>query len=178
MQTALRQFDESAAKLVQHLPNDLTPLMNAISFAGLPIVIIIGTCAVAAVAWLKGAQRIAFASVAGVIGLGGNAILKHALHRARPHTIYAGNMEIHSYSFPSGHAYGSTVFYGLLAYLAFTRLPHPWNITTSALLILLIILVGISRVYLGAHFPSDVIAGWLLGSLSLFLIIKFIHPGS
>lgn len=176
MQTALRRFDEATAKMVQQIPKDLTPLMNVISFTGLPVVIILSSCIVATIAWIKGAQRVAYASGAVLVGLGGNTILKHIFHRMRPHTIYAGNMKIHSYSFPSGHAYGSTVFYGLLAYLAFSRLPHPWNIIVAAFLVVLIFLVGLSRVYLGAHFPSDVMAGWLLGSLSLFLIIKFIRP--
>jgi membrane-associated phospholipid phosphatase len=90
--------------------------------------------------------------------------------------MYVAHMRIHSYSFPSGHSFGATVFYGLLAYLAWSRLPHPWNLLVVLLLVLLIILVGLSRVYLGAHFPSDVVVGWLLGGLSLFVIIKYIRP--
>jgi undecaprenyl-diphosphatase len=86
------------------------------------------------------------------------------------------DMKIKSYSFPSGHAYGGMVIYGLLAYLAYKHLPHPWNLLSALLLGMLIIVIGVSRVYLGAHFPSDVAVGWLLGAITLALILIFIKP--
>lgn len=63
---------------------------------------------------------------------------------------------VHSYSFPSGHAAGNMMFFGALALLAGGRVAH----TLAATMILLI---GISRVWLGVHWPSDVLAGWIEG---------------
>ncbi len=68
------------------------------------------------------------------------------------------------------------ITYGLLAYIAIKLLPQPWGIVVATLCGLLIALIGISRVYLGAHFPSDVLAGWALGAAALFVIIFVIRP--
>ncbi len=104
------------------------------------------------------------------------ALLKLLFERARPVTEYAMNMKIHTFSFPSGHSSGSTVAYGLLAYFAFMKLPTPWNAIVGLAVAVLPVFVGLSRIYLGAHFPSDVVAGWILGLAALFIIILIIQP--
>lgn len=169
-------YDHLIARLVARLPQWLEPIMRAASFIGEPVSVVIVALIVVVTAWTRGHHRIAYAYIAGLAGFGGNTILKSIFHRARPQTLYAHSMRIKSYSFPSGHAYGGLVFYGLLAYLAYKYLPQPWNIIASVLLVILIFLIGLSRVYLGAHFPSDVTAGWLLGVITLLLIIVFIKP--
>lgn len=176
MQGVIIKFDRAVAGVVQKLPQGLEPVMSAATFVGLPAVIITLAAVVAVAGWVKGQPRIAYAMVASVVALGGNTILKHVVHRARPDTMYVANMKIHSYSFPSGHAFGAVVIYGLLAYLAYTHLPAPYNLIFSVALVCLVILIGISRVFLGAHFPSDVLTGWVLGAVCLFLIITFIKP--
>lgn len=88
--------------------------------------------------------------------------------RSRPETIYAQNMRIKTYSFPSGHAYVSALVLGFLAIAAITGLSFGWLFAIA--LAVIVALVGVSRVYLGAHFPSDVVAGWLLGSAAQYLI--------
>jgi undecaprenyl-diphosphatase len=85
-------------------------------------------------------------------------------------------MSRNSYSFPSGHTVGSTVIYGLLAYLAWQYLPQPWNVIGAIFCVLLILLISLSRIYLGAHFPSDVVAGWVLGAIGLAVIIFVVKP--
>lgn len=109
-------------------------------------------------------------SMAGVI----NVLIKLVIQRPRPffHPLVIEN----DYSFPSGHAMNSFVFYITLAYLVY-RFTKNKKLTLFAVTIalLLIFLIGISRVYLGVHYPSDVIAGYIAGMcwfVSVLLIQK------
>jgi len=87
--------------------------------------------------------------------------LKYFFHRARPEAFFDYPLPA-SYSFPSGHAFAALCFYGILAWLITARLENTllrsviWIFT-----VLLIFSIGLSRVYLGVHYPSDVIAGYL-----------------
>jgi len=81
---------------------------------------------------------------------------KVVFQRPRPKT----EMFVFSYSFPSGHVFSATVLYGFCIYLTFRFINNPvikW--TVSALLVLLILLIGFSRIYLGVHWLSDTSAG-------------------
>lgn len=71
------------------------------------------------------------------------------------------------YSFPSGHAMVSMAFYGFLAYVVLSQGGEKGKVGAAALG-LLVFLIGISRIYLNVHYPSDVIGGWLLGFLVLW----------
>ena len=90
--------------------------------------------------------------------------LKYAFHRVRP-TPFFGPLP-HTYSFPSGHALFSFCFYGVLAGLLIDRI-H--NLTLRILIwtiaAVLVAAIGLSRIYLGVHYPSDVIAGYLTATL-------------
>lgn len=99
-----------------------------------------------------------------------NTVLKLMMHRNRPHGLIIKNLGVKSYSFPSGHAFGTLIFYGQFAILDMRYLTHPVNIIIASLLWAIIFLIGLSRVYLGAHYPSDVMGGWLLGGISLAII--------
>jgi membrane-associated phospholipid phosphatase len=75
-------------------------------------------------------------------------------------------------SFPSGHAFFAIVFWGLLAYLALTRLKRrSLRMLVSSGSLVMILWIGASRVYLGAHWPSDVLGGYIFGSLFLIGLI-------
>lgn len=117
------------------------------------------------------------------VGLGAgvaNPLLKLFFMRERPSLIHL--VEESSYSFPSGHATTSLLLYGTL----FLLLPHwlthkRWQVLCQILLGLLIVLIGVSRVYLGVHFPSDVVAGfsfaaaWLLFFYPIYLQYRFVE---
>jgi len=71
-------------------------------------------------------------------------------------------------SFPSGHAFFAIVFWGLLAYLAYTRMQRRGlRMLMLSGSLAIILLIGVSRVYLGAHWPSDVLGGYIFGALFL-----------
>jgi len=91
-----------------------------------------------------------------------NGYLKEIFQTPRPSPDDGVRVLVHeaSFSFPSGHAQGSMTLWGFLA----LSLRRPWLWAASAILILL---VGVSRIYLGAHFLGDVVGGWLIGALVL-----------
>ncbi|WP_082016547.1 phosphatase PAP2 family protein [Cupriavidus sp. IDO] len=87
-------------------------------------------------------------------------VLKLSLQRVRPASIYTG---LESYSFPSGHATSSMVTYGFLAFLLCVRQPWRVRIPVLALTAMAVVCIGLSRLYLGMHWLSDVAAGVALG---------------
>ena len=100
-----------------------------------------------------------------------NLILKNIFMRDRPNNL---RLIIESgYSFPSGHSMASISLYGYLMYLAHKKINNKL-LKTFIYLILgnLILLVGISRIYLGVHYASDVIAGFLISTAILLFFIK------
>lgn len=109
------------------------------------------------------------------ISLAGGGLLNYALknifHRARPdiqHLVNAGG-----YSFPSGHAMVSATFYGMLGYLIWLNL-HERNKPSWYVIVvtsIFIAAIGVSRIYLGVHFPSDVVAGFAAGGVWLIACI-------
>src|SRR5437868_1130821 len=101
---------------------------------------------------------------ANIGGAGVEYVLKTTVHRSRPQ-YGAAYLHGHSYSFPSGHTMGSTVCYLLLAYLIASRPGTPPTRRQLAFLIagLLIAAIGLSRIYLGVHYPSDVLGGFAAG---------------
>lgn len=104
----------------------------------------------------------------GLLMLGYNGI-KVVFRRKRPDTPYAATLR--SSSFPSGHAASSMTAYGLIAYVLATEVVLPYGLIAGILVGLLPLAVGTSRVYLGAHHPSDVVAGWFLGLGGLVLLL-------
>jgi len=94
-------------------------------------------------------------------------LLKFSLARPRPE-VFFGLTPAETYSFPSGHAFESTVFYGLLAGILMSFERSPWRRAwIAAIAVLLLVSIGFSRVYLGYHYPSDVLGGWVCGAAVL-----------
>jgi membrane-associated phospholipid phosphatase len=101
------------------------------------------------------------------------SVLKLAVNRPRPTPDLVRVFEVEAgKSFPSGHAFFAIVFWGLLAYFAFTHLQkRSLRVVTLACLLLIVLLTGASRVYLGAHWPSDVLGGYVLGAVFLTTLV-------
>lgn len=102
-----------------------------------------------------------------------NVVLKNAINRTRPSLEHM--VVVETLSYPSGHAMSAMAFYGFLVYLLFQiRMPLWLRFLLSSLFIFLIVSIGVSRIYLGVHFPSDVAGGFIGGLIWVaFCIILF-----
>jgi undecaprenyl-diphosphatase len=158
--------------LAAHTEPPFTAVMYVVSMAGSPVtVLLLSLILVLYFAWRR-AWRIV---VLFVVGVGGaellDVILKLIFARPRP-TLPDPLLVLTSYSFPSGHAMGSMAFYGLLAYLAIQRLSAwRWRVGVAIASAFLILLIGFSRMYLGVHYLSDVLAGYAAGFAWLVITI-------
>lgn len=93
-----------------------------------------------------------------------NETFKIHFHRARPSVPWSIGDE-HTFSFPSGHSLFSCVLYGLIGYLVLARrTPLARRATVAAFAFAMPLCIGISRIYLGEHYPTDVLAGYLTGA--------------
>ena len=100
-----------------------------------------------------------------------NQVIKHIVRRPRPNVLRL--VEEDGYSFPSGHSMVSMAFYGIIIYLVYKNVTNKylkWTIIT--LLSLLILSIGFSRIYVGVHYFTDVVGGFLLGLAYLIIYIN------
>jgi undecaprenyl-diphosphatase len=169
-----RQFDTFVRTAVHQLATPgLTRLMQVFSFLG-SVAAVTAICLAAICVFLyyrrnRTAVMLAI-TMAGVAAL--DVALKLAFHRPRPVAFFGATPS--TYSFPSGHALGSLCFYGMLAAILAERARGrvaKFCIWISA--VFLVGMIGFSRVYLGVHYPSDVIAGYCaavvwVGAVGLF----------
>ena len=109
-----------------------------------------------------------------LLAVGISQLLKRVIQRARP--IDIALIEETGYSFPSGHSMVAFAFYGLIIYLIYkSKLNIKLKILFIVLLSLLILGIGLSRIYLGVHYVTDVLGGYILGLLSLIIFIELIY---
>jgi undecaprenyl-diphosphatase len=155
-------------------PQSVRPLMLLVTALGEPVVIILVCLAVGGYEALYGNAKVGnvllLACAASFLVLG----LSFALRRSRPATPFARAMPIKTYSFPSEHAFTSLVASGLVAYFCFVALPFLAWLPVALALLAFAVAVGYSRIYLGAHFILDVVAGWLLGAGALALLLRLL----
>ncbi len=143
---------------------------RALSLLGDPRVLIPATLAIAAWLGWRGHRHSALTLVAVTLaGRGLNSLIKLGVARVRPDIEPHLMVEL-SNSFPSGHAAGSMIFFLTLALLLAHR--RPWRGRAAAAAILVAILVGLSRVMLGVHWPSDVVGGWAFGALWVLVTLR------
>jgi membrane-associated phospholipid phosphatase len=122
--------------------------------------------------WRLGKREAILVIVAGISSLIG-ALVKILVDRPRPTDDLVHVFKIlNEGSFPSGHAFFATVLFGLIAYFTFTRLRQPvLRMLIFCSLLILILMIGASRIYLGAHWLSDVMGGYIFGAVFLGIFI-------
>jgi undecaprenyl-diphosphatase len=160
--------------LLQSFSNSaLTPVMEGVSwiFAGWHAILLVFPAGLLVGWWLSRLECFVVWG-AGLISLL-NEAFKVAVDRPRPSPEQVQVIDIyHDGAYPSGHAFFVTLFLGILAYILFTHLKkRNLRIISTVILIMLILLVGTSRIYLGAHWPSDVFGGCIVGGLFLAILI-------
>jgi len=143
--------------LHSHATPAWTTLLQAVTQLGGPVAIPVVAVLLAAVLWRRGRHRDAGFLAASVLGSTGlNMALKAVFRRSRP-DFWQHMVVENSYSFPSGHAMASASLAACCVVLAWhTRLRR----VALVLAPLYVVAVGVSRMYLGVHYPSDVLAGW------------------
>jgi len=150
-----------------HAGPGLTTVMVAASRWGAPGVLAILGVVAAAVFLMEGWRRAALLvalTMAGASLL--DTLLKHLYGRARPLPLFDFYPSPHSFSFPSGHALFATCFFGGVAVLTSHRFRHPaTQVAVWIVAVLAIGLIGISRIYLGVHYPTDVLGGLAAGAV-------------
>lgn len=149
-------------------------IFTVVSLFGAPLLAVI--LFATAVTLVRHRRRLCAAAL--VITTGGgvllNAVLKRLLHRDRP--LYASEFHARSWSFPSGHAMASVIGYGFLALLLIHRNPERRAVIVAAAATI-ILTIGFARVYLGVHYPSDVLGGYCAGAVWLTVCIKGFRRG-
>lgn len=139
----------------------------ALEITSLGSPVVVATLVLVAGAFLWLARRRAHALLLWIGAAGGVVLsqtLKLAFERPRPRVFEWRVHHVGSYSFPSGHATTSMIIYAMLAYVILELdPPQPVKRLTVALAVVIITLVGLSRLYLGVHYPTDILAGYAVG---------------
>ena len=171
----IRRIDGIAYQFfVMRLRRDwLTPIMQSFTSLSAPVVLAVMLIVVAAFAPGRMPGRFAAANLVGIVAL--NYALKEIVQRPRPEGFRL--IAETGYSFPSGHSMVAVAFYGFLIWLIIRfeedRLQR-W--IWSLALFFVVIMIGISRVYLGVHYFSDVVAGYCVAAVWLVVFTRIIVP--
>ncbi len=165
-----KYFDNYIINLFKYKSDILTNIMKIITFLGSALSIILLTVLLIIV--VNGKRNKILILINVIVTTLLNQLLKNVFQRGRP---IDSIIEESGYSFPSGHSMVSMAFYGFLIYLVYKS-----NIKYKGLIIgllsVLIVLIGISRIYLGVHYPTDVIGGFTLSLSYLLLFIDITKP--
>jgi len=143
---------------------------------GSPSVLALVIIAVVGYLWLERERRTAlFVLLAVAGGAALEMLLKVGFARPRPELV-SHLVDVNSFSFPSGHATMATITYLTLGVLLASAQEHRrMKLYLLAVATFLTLLVGISRIYLGVHYPTDVLAGWCIGAAWAALCWSIFH---
>ncbi|CAN5727861.1 hypothetical protein BH11ARM2_BH11ARM2_27850 [soil metagenome] len=171
----LQVFDLSVTRELQERKRpSLEPVMVGFTNAGDPLVVPVLGVVSAGILVRAGLPRAATLVLGSLLSVPANILLKTFWDRARPDAkIVHVAVETAGTSFPSGHAMGATAYYGALAAIAWIHLdPRRYRLPLVLVFVAIPVWVGVSRIYLGAHWLSDVVAGSALG---LFILIPLVR---
>jgi undecaprenyl-diphosphatase len=176
LQGETRSFDEATRAAVHEWASPaLTTFMQGISFMGSTQFLFAGTTVTTLLMiWLKW-KREAILFPLTMIGAGLlNTTLKLSFQRTRPVPFF-DLLAPRSYSFPSGHALASFCFYGVLAAMLAARIKNrKWRSVFWSTAAVIVLLIGLSRIYLGVHYTTDVLAGYA-AALIWVLVVNFVE---
>ncbi|MGN7401839.1 phosphatase PAP2 family protein [Cytobacillus praedii] len=169
------QFDSTIITFVQGFENSsLTAVMKFFTFIGDTNSVIV--LSILVITFLYAVLKHRVELILFIVAIIGSAVLnqllKYSFQRARPelHRL----IEIESYSFPSGHAMNAFTVYTIISFLLWRHIPsRAGRILLIIISALMIFTIGISRIYLGVHYPSDIIAGYFASACWLGLAIWF-----
>ena len=162
---ATQAFDDAILHWVAaHQVGWVHAAMLQVTALGTGVVVMMVVAVAALFLWLtRHKHSAALLLVTTTVGILINSMLKDVFHRTRP-SIFPSGIEVFSSSFPSGHSMSAAIVYGTVAYLAARLQRHRWSrVVTAIVALLLIVLIAASRIYLGVHYPSDTVAGMVIG---------------
>ncbi len=173
----LMDFDTLILKVfvTEHTVVPVTITMIAISELG-SVTVVFGLTLIAAILYAyKRHFAVALALCASVFGTAGAVlVLKELFHRSRPDLIYQAYQET-GHSFPSAHAALSVALYGFLGYVMIRR-ARSRTVKAGLFFVSLMLpaLIGFTRIYLGVHYTTDVIGGFMVGGVVVWLAVIFL----
>lgn len=169
----LTLFDDKIYQFIISFQNDtLTNIMKVITSLANPLTIV-SLCLISLLSLIWKYKASIYLIIVTIISTVFNFLTKNIVLRTRPNHLRL--IEETGYSFPSGHAMGSIAFYGFIIFLlSKSKINKNLKIFLSVIIGLTIFLIGISRIYVGVHYPSDIIGGFLLGYIILISSIEFL----
>lgn len=158
--------------IIKMLSPNMTAIMTFISFLGSAIALI--TLSIGFIFLIKNKKYPKFIILNLALVFVINRILKLIIARPRPERLQLVFEK--GYSFPSGHSMVAFGFYGFLIYLIYKNIENKKiKYPLVAFLALLILFIGISRIYLGVHYVTDVIGGFIFAFLYLIVFVKYLY---
>lgn len=166
------RFDQVIIQYVSNIRTEtLTEIMKFITFLGGKTILTL--LLIGSLVWLIVKRKNYWGAIFYIIAVAGGGLLnlglKHWFGRLRPENSLIVEQ---GFSYPSGHSMGSLIYYGFLGYLVIrSQRGRSLKLLLGIGFITLILLIGFSRIYLGVHYPSDVLAGFSAGTVWLLLCI-------
>lgn len=170
MRRKIHAFDRVVGGWVERLPRWLLPIMEFFTLLGQPPITVGLSAAVFGYGLALDKEFYLMSGIVALVTITFVSLIKIPVRRARPSSAYVEKMLFKTYSFPSGHAAGAFVSFGLTALAITYRWPEfalvAWLIAGIS-----IFLVSLSRIYLGAHYASDIVGGWIVGGVGMLAIL-------